>query len=681
MALNNHWKRRFQQVCNAKRIASAHGSWAACCLVVTTLTLSPVEAAENNALTEDVFLAELPVVLSASRLSSPINEAPAAVTVIDRQMIEASGVRNLSEVFSLVPGFLVGFASGHEHVVTYHGLADKFSPRLQVLVDGRSVYLPSFGGVAWSDLPLVLDDIERIEVIRGPNAVTYGANAFLATINIITRHSASDPGGFVRISAGSNHVRDGVLSTAGGEGNLHYRLTTAYQEDNGYAHIVDSRVIRELNGRIDYSKGLSDVEFHYGYNEGPRGYGESGSLTDIPRDRDITSRFEQLRWRYRFDGGGDVSLQVYHVHHEWDDRYQTLPIPIPLPPGSVVIPISLDVRSDRYDIEIQHTLSAWGPVRLVWGAGERRDENLSPNFLGTPDPVVDRLSRVFTNVEWRATGRVIVNAGAMYEKYDITGGAVSPRLAVNYLLTPAHTLRASASSANRQPVAFENGSNERICADPGCVLFDQLYLSSGNLRPEHIDSGELGYAGRFGNAVKIDLRVFHDKIYDLISDYKRPYPDPVNGMTFDFRNGGKATLFGSELHLQYQPQRGTRFILNASNTQIESNNFDNFYERSVPRNILSFLAMHDLTPLWKFSAAYYYQDRMKYIGGDPIDRMNRLDLRLAHQIPLAEGRAEVAAVLQNAAVVLQDVLRGQSVYQAETISSQRAYLTMSIRFR
>lgn len=639
--------------------------------------VAPAMAEENALLTEDVFLAEVPVVLSASRLSQPLNEAPAAVSVIDRQMIEASGVRNLSEVFRLVPGFLVGFESGHDHVVTYHGLADKSSPRMQVLVDGRSVYLPSFGGVSWSDLPLALDDIERIEVIRGPNAATYGANAFLGTINIITRHAAADPGGFVRASIGSNHVRDGVLRAAGGDGDLHYRLTTAYQEDNGYTHIVDSRVIRQLIGRIDYSKDRNDVEFHYGYNEGTRGYGDVSDPTDIPRDREITSRFEQVRWRHRLGGGGDVTLQAYHVHHEWDDRYQTQPLPIPVPPFSVIIPVNLDVRSDRYDIEMQHTLTPWKQVRLVWGVGARQDENLAPNWLGTSRVITDHLYRVFANVEWRATERWIVNAEAMYEKYDITGSDVSPRLAVNYLLSSAHTLRAVVSSADRQPVAFEEGSNERICADPPtCSLLNQIYLSSGNLRPERIDSRELGYVGRFGSAWKVDLRLFHDQVYDLISDYTRPYPDTWDGKTFDFRNGGKATLLGSELQAQYQPTRETRFLFSLANTQIESNDLDNPYSKSAPRWSASLLALQEIAQHWKLSAAFYYQERMAFIGGDDLGVLRRLDVRLAREFSLTEGRVEVAAVLQNVLSMQPEY----PLYYQETVGYQAAYLTISLRF-
>ncbi len=220
-------------------------------LVVTTLIMTvsvpPARAAEPPVLSEEEFLAELPVVLTASRLAQPQAEAPASVSVIDRQMIEASGARNLSEVLRLVPGFQVEFESGHRHVVGYHGLADEFSRRLQVLIDGRSVYLPSFGGVSWSDLPVSLDDIERIEVIRGPNAVTYGANSFLAIINITTRHSAAERGSFVRATVGSNDIRDGVLRVAGGESDVSYRLTMGYQQDNGYGQHNDSRQITFMN--------------------------------------------------------------------------------------------------------------------------------------------------------------------------------------------------------------------------------------------------------------------------------------------------------------------------------------------------------------------------------------------------------------------------------------------------
>jgi iron complex outermembrane receptor protein len=129
--------------------------------------------------------------LSASRLSQPINEAPAAVTVIDKQMIKDSGAWDLSEIFRLVPGMYVAYHAdpyfSADSTVAYHGMVTTTtSDRMQVLIDGRSVYSGLFGGVNWSDLPIVLADIERIEVIRGPDSASYGANSYLGVINIIT---------------------------------------------------------------------------------------------------------------------------------------------------------------------------------------------------------------------------------------------------------------------------------------------------------------------------------------------------------------------------------------------------------------------------------------------------------------------------------------------------------------
>ena len=156
------------------------------------IMLSPqLFAAESD---ENIY-AELPIVLSASRLRQPASEAPMAVSTIDRDMIEASGARTIPDVLRLVPGMVVGnsdneFGDEPKIVVAYHGHTDQFSRQMQVLIDGRSIYEPMSGGVNWNMLPINIEDIQRIEVTRGPNASSYGSNSFLAVINIITRHAA-----------------------------------------------------------------------------------------------------------------------------------------------------------------------------------------------------------------------------------------------------------------------------------------------------------------------------------------------------------------------------------------------------------------------------------------------------------------------------------------------------------
>jgi iron complex outermembrane receptor protein len=153
------------------------------------IALPVFSAPETAPLTEEQYFSDIPIVLTATRLAQPATEAPAAITVIDREMIKASGAREIADLLRLAPGFVVSHENGYTPIVMYHGLSDEYARRMQVLIDGRSVYAPSGGGVEWTNLPLTVDDIERIEVIRGPNAASYGSNSFLSIINIITLHS------------------------------------------------------------------------------------------------------------------------------------------------------------------------------------------------------------------------------------------------------------------------------------------------------------------------------------------------------------------------------------------------------------------------------------------------------------------------------------------------------------
>ena len=164
---------------------------------------------------EHSYFSSLPVVASVSRLPQRLADAPTSVTVIDRDMIRNLPIRDLNDVFRLVPGFQTYPNNTEAARVTYHGLTDEeFSPRLQVMVDGRSMYSPAFrNGTNWALIPVAIEDIERIEVVRGTNAVSYGSNAFLGVINIITVDPSVVRGFSVSTSYGNQNVRDYSLRT------------------------------------------------------------------------------------------------------------------------------------------------------------------------------------------------------------------------------------------------------------------------------------------------------------------------------------------------------------------------------------------------------------------------------------------------------------------------------------
>ena len=156
----------------------------------------PQIVAQN--ISEDDYIGDVPKVLTVSRLSQSLADAPSAVTVIDRETIRAAGIVDLPEIFRLVPGFYVatnpGFVYNTNHVVSYHGISSAYAGSMQVMINNRSVYSPLFGGVNWSELPIAIADIERIEITRGPNAASYGANSFFGVINIITQNPSEQSG-------------------------------------------------------------------------------------------------------------------------------------------------------------------------------------------------------------------------------------------------------------------------------------------------------------------------------------------------------------------------------------------------------------------------------------------------------------------------------------------------------
>ena len=156
-------------------------------------------------LSEEDFFYELPLVLSLARLAQPADEARIATTVIDRHMIEASGATEIFEVLRLVPGMSVAYQDSVFPTASYHGLSSSYSRRMQVLIDGRSVYDPAVGDLLWQSVPVALDNIERIEVIRGPSASSHGANSFLGVISITTRRPSDSSGIYSNASSGNLH--------------------------------------------------------------------------------------------------------------------------------------------------------------------------------------------------------------------------------------------------------------------------------------------------------------------------------------------------------------------------------------------------------------------------------------------------------------------------------------------
>lgn len=624
-------------------------------LLLAGLCAGPAQG-EEDMLSESDYLGEMPVVLTVSRLAQRVDEAPAAVTVIDRQMIRDSGAWDLSEVFRLVPGMVVSYHSTRAYTmdstVSYHGLSDPYARYMQVLIDGRSVYSPLYGGVLWSDLPVALDDIERIEVTRGPNAASYGANSFMGVINIITRHSADSQGGMVSLSTGRN--REEALARYGGKnGDLTYRVTTGFRNDKGEDPIIvnplstldgwdknkyDDKKVRLFTLRADYQINPTDtLEFQFGYNGGARQEGDAGSIYFFWRTTD--NHFEQLHWRRALEGGGDLSVQYYQGYESSYGTYTDNT-------GS----INMDVIAQRQDLEVQHTFSPGATTRMVWGGSVREDTVYAPGFHYPDVPQSAqfdkfktqsfRLGRLFGNLEWRPRPDLVFNVGAMAEDNSYTGTDISPRVAANWHFLPGHTLRISRSQATRTPTDYE-----KVRADP----FIALGLVKQKLRPERVDSQEIGYLGKISN-LDVDFRIFHDAFNDLIVENATSV---ANGNL----NPGYLTTKGFETQLKWNVGPNTRLIYSLSHGKVSSLDQDKqTYTNSMPTNNQSLMLTHQFNHAWRGSLMGYQTGETHFPETDSgpnqnpqyfISTSRRWDARIAYGFQTVKGHGELALTVQN----------------------------------
>ncbi|MEE8379490.1 MAG: TonB-dependent receptor, partial [Gammaproteobacteria bacterium] len=574
------------------------------------IALPVYSGSETAPLAEEEYFADIPIVLTATRLAQPATEAPAAITIIDREMIKASGAREIADLFRLVPGFVVSHENGYTPIVMYHGLSDEYARRMQVLIDGRSVYSPSGGGVEWTNLPLTVDDIERIEIIRGPNAASYGSNSFLSIINIITLHSSDTTGTFDKITRGTNNIGDVYMRHGNSVENFSYQISVGYNHDDGFDNRDDARTVQLARFRSDYQASAVDtVMVQVGTNNGTRELHEYTLKSTI--DRKINDHFAQIRWAHQIDNDEEFSLQFfYNAENKIEFFDVTTPDLAPIP---VRVIADNTVHGERYDLELQHNLSFNTNTRMVWGLGLRQDSasgvdvfgtNAATGYTGGKKIFYSKILRAFANIESRFFDKLIVNAGAMLEKSDLADNQFSPRLGLNYLFNTNHSVRLTASHATRSPTIRESYDNYRVpiydTADPPSLMFvTTLWKGSLKLKPEVITAYELGYHANFGwKRSSFDLKLYREELRDLISPDDNQIADPsdlVDGQYEVVGNFTDSDITGAEISIGFKPTKTSRFILSHSRINIESRNpniSSDLLAESAPEIITSLLMIN-----------------------------------------------------------------------------------------
>ena len=659
-------------------------------LLVCLLTTMP-SFAQDTASVDD-FFEDTPIILTASRMIKPKQESPASVSVIDRAMIEASGARDLADLFRLVPGFVVGYNKGHQPVVTYHGLGWAWAREMQVLIDGRSVFIPSFGGTPWTNLPVQIEDIERIEVIRGPNSVTYGANAFLATINIITRSAAEDQGlaYSVSSSAGSGmEVRDLYLRASNSHGNLDWRISAGGKQDDGSNNVADDLEKEIVNLRLDYTPTNSQIwMLQLGQNDAVQQRGEprdDAEDTDIIRDETATNRFINLQWENRWSDSSSTLVKYFSSIHDVTDNYALDGVEFAPVTGSVVI--DFDRRSERSDLEIIQNLDVNEDLRLVFGGSLREDRVKSFYLFNTRDYLTVDSERLFASVEWRAADDWLIDFGLLSEDSTLTERNISPRLSIIHQLSEQHSLRWVTSQAYRNPILWEtDGATTFQLTNipdfpvppglPNVVATVPFLAPGGELDAERIVSNEIGLRSQISSqGLESDIKLFSYRISDTIlvsniaTDFEQtenveftsdgtPIPGlpdiPVN--VGSHVTGESVSVSGVEIEFRQRPVNRVSVQGGISLLNARSDNED--LEDSFPSSTFFFTSGYSINDRNQFNLSLYHINSLSWLdSNDDIPVNNRIDFRYQHRL-LNGMRLEM--IMQNLQGETEDYFEDQA---------------------
>ena len=418
-------------------------------------------------------------VTSVSRRGEPLAAAPASIYVITAEAIRRSGVSSLPEALRLAPNLQVARIDATQYAISARGFNNAIGNKLLVLIDGRTVYTPFFSGVFWDQQDLLLDDVERIEVISGPGATLWGANAVNGVINILTRSSADTRGTRVVADAGTHErglsLRHGVALGATG----HLRVYGKTQrldatETASGSDVPDANERHQAGLRADFVMGTDTLTLQgdvYRTRAEHRGVLLGTELTPIR-----SSGAHLLgRWTRRLEAGSELRVQAYVDHMEREDALLYRP------------------TVDLADLELQHAITH-GRHKLVWGGGYRRArDELKPGlFFGfVPERQTLNWGNLFVQDELALGDAVSLTLGLKLEHNDFTGLEPLPNLRLAWRPQPQQLVWTALSRAVRAPARLDR--DIRLPPTPPYII-----AGGPDFRAEVANVFELGWRGQFG---------------------------------------------------------------------------------------------------------------------------------------------------------------------------------------
>jgi iron complex outermembrane receptor protein len=628
-------------------------------------------------------------VTSASKKEQKISRVPAAIFVITQDDIRRSGAIDIPDVLRMVPGLEVAQINPSTWAISARGFNGQYANKLLLLMDGRTVYSPIFSGVYWDAQDVTLDSIERIEVIRGPGATVWGANAVNGVINIITK-VAQDTQGGIATAAGGNLLHGagtvrygGKIGARGfyrafGEGfEMSHFLTLDHQnaEDDWYRFQGGFRVDEDLSAKDSLTL------------EGDAIRGNAGEIVPVILSlqppvngnvalRDRFSVWSALgRWRRVRSPGSETTLQVYFDRSTRNDT-------------------TYGVGLNTFDIDFQHR-HAWGQRQdFVWGVGYRLNSDRSANdFRISTNPLALNYQTFSSFVQDEIAilpDHLYASVGTKLEHNYFTGFNLQPTARITWALKDRDMLWAAISGAQRTPSRGETGIRDNLSVEPGPDNLPIVISIIGNpaQKNERLIASEAGFRKAFTDRLSFDSAVFFNRYRDLLSGQAgtplletNPLPVrllvPINvGNELYGETHGIEIFASAKLASRWTLSPGYAFL--TMHLHPDANSLDTITgpdtQGSSPNQQAQLRSFVNLPMHWQWTTSAYFVGRLVY---QQIPSYTRLDTNLSWQ---PSDKISLGLVGQNLLRNLHQEYNGSDLTEVPSLIRRSAYARFTWRF-
>ncbi len=548
---------------------------------------------------------------SAARKEQTLLDTTAAVTVIDQETIRRSGLMSIPELLRLVPGLEVTQINSSNWAITSRGFNAQFSNKLLVLMDGRTLYTPLFAGVNWNLQDILLENIERIEIIRGPGGTLWGANAVNGVINIITKKAIDTQGGLITMGGGNlKKMHAGLRYGDELNKNMAYRF---------YAKGFEQADFNTSNGTgandaWDARQGGMRLDWQINQHNDLTIQGDLYSISEDSPAAKKNGGNLLLRWNRTLQDDSNFSAQLFYDH---------------------TVKSSIE-ESSIYDLDWQHSFSLSNQHEIIWGLGYRQVnislEN-SPLISWNPPSRSDQTFSLFVQDEIPLQGDTLkLTIGSKVEHNDYSGLEYQPSARLLWHVNEQNMVWSAISRAVRTPSYTDTGFLLNTPLSPATNL---SIRGNPDVTSETVWAYEVGYRTQPMAQLSLDIAAFYNQYNHLVSTENLPVEGNfLTGFTFPqtFANKATATTYGLETALDWQAMphwkirtSHTYLKMNLALTADSTDTSTIPTDDDIPRHQWQLHSYWDLPHNLELDSALYYTARLPHLD---IPASARVDLRL-----------------------------------------------------